>query len=145
MYHILSHRTHIFNTHHHWDHTGGNLELKKDGVQVYGPLIEKDKIPGIDKTLQGGDEFTFGTNKCKVIDVGGHTVGHIAYHFPAEKFAFVGDSLFSLGCGRMFEGQPDQFWASLKRLRELPDETTIYWYVQSIMTICVDELSSSGS
>jgi hydroxyacylglutathione hydrolase len=108
------------------------LELKKDGVKVYGPHKEANKIPGIDVELKGGDEFVFGTNKCKVIDVGGHTIGHIAYHFPAERFAFVGDSLFSLGCGRMFEGEPGQFWESLQRLRELPDDTSIYWYVNYI-------------
>ena len=119
--------THIFNTHHHGDHTGGNLELKAHGVKVYGPAREANKIPGIDETLQGGDEFGFGNDKCQVIDVGGHTLGHIAYHFPGEKVAFVGDSLFSLGCGRMFEGDAEQFWASLQRLRALPDETTIYW------------------
>ena len=103
------------------------MELKSEGVKVYGSRAEAKKIPGIDVEVEGGDEFVFGTNKCKVIDVGGHTNGHIAYHFPAENFVFVGDSLFSLGCGRMFEGTPDQYWASLKRLRELPDETSVYW------------------
>ncbi|GKY97515.1 hypothetical protein MPSEU_000709700 [Mayamaea pseudoterrestris] len=119
--------THILNTHHHHDHTGGNLELKKHhGATIYGPLEEKDKIPGIDETLSGGDQFTFAESPCQVINVGGHTMGHIAYYFPNEKIVFVGDSLFSLGCGRMFEGTPPQFWASLQRLRDLPDDTTVY-------------------
>mmetsp|Transcript_19323 Transcript_19323/g.21883 ORF Transcript_19323/g.21883 Transcript_19323/m.21883 type:complete len:194 (+) Transcript_19323:244-825(+) len=112
--------SHIFNTHHHWDHTGGNLELKKDGVKIYGP---SENIPGCDVPLNGGDVIDFGNKQATIIDVGGHTKGHIAYHFPTEHTVFVGDSLFALGCGKMFEGTPSQFWASLKRLRELPDET----------------------
>jgi hydroxyacylglutathione hydrolase len=125
--------THIFNTHHHHDHTGGNLELKNnngDGVVVvHGPLLEKSKIPGIDKTLQGGDSVEFGQSRATIIDVGGHTSGHIAYHFPEQSSAFVGDSLFVLGCGKMFEGTAPQFWESLQRLRALADETIVYWYV----------------
>jgi Metallo-beta-lactamase superfamily len=100
--------THILNTHHHWDHTGGNEELKTNGVQVFGPATET--IPGIDVKLNGGDEIEFGSTKAKIIDVGGHTKGHIAYNFPDDAKVFVGDSLFALGCGRMFEGTPDQFW-----------------------------------
>src|SRR6476469_7941049 len=123
--------THIYNTHHHHDHTGGNVELKQQyGAKICGPLEEQNKIPGIDETLSGGDEITFAADSpCQIINVGGHTMGHIAYYFPKEKIVFVGDSLFSMGCGRMFEGNPPQFWASLQRLRELPDDTTVYWYV----------------
>ena len=117
--------THILNTHHHHDHVGGNTELKTDGVQVYGPAND-GSIPGMDVSLNHGDKLSFAGADAEVIDVGGHTVGHIAFYFPKEKTAFVGDSLFALGCGRMFEGTPEQFWASLKRLRELPDDTTIY-------------------
>ncbi|GAX25988.1 hydroxyacylglutathione hydrolase [Fistulifera solaris] len=116
--------THIFNTHHHWDHTGGNLELKSSEVSIYGPATET--IPGIDRPLRGDDEFEFGGSKVQVIDVGGHTKGHIAYYFPDERKVFVGDSLFALGCGKMFEGTPEQFWGSLKRLRSLPDDTMVY-------------------
>jgi Metallo-beta-lactamase superfamily len=123
--------THIFNTHHHHDHTGGNLALKGDGVTVYGPVSEN--IPGRDVSLKGGDEIEFGSSKAKIIDVGGHTKGHIAYYFPTDATVFVGDSLFALGCGRMFEGTSDQFWASLQRLRELPDNTEVYWYVNSFV------------
>ena len=117
--------THIFNTHHHWDHTGGNMDLKSDGVQIYGPATEK--IPGRDVSLRGGDEIEFGSTKAKIMDVGGHTRGHIAYYFPNDGMVFVGDSLFALGCGKMFEGTPEQFWTSLKGLRELPDETEVFW------------------
>ena len=92
------------------------MELKKDGVEVFGPAEDGD-IPCMDKALRANDEISFGGAKAEVIDVGGHTLGHIAYYFPKEKTAFVGDSIFSLGCGRMFEGSPKQFWSSLQRLR----------------------------
>mmetsp|Transcript_10960 Transcript_10960/g.16936 ORF Transcript_10960/g.16936 Transcript_10960/m.16936 type:complete len:344 (-) Transcript_10960:73-1104(-) len=118
--------THIFNTHHHSDHVGGNLELKTDGVQIYGPAKEQNRIPGIDVAVNEGDTFEFGGTKGTIMDVGGHTLGHIAFHFPDDSAVFVGDALFSLGCGRMFEGTPPQFWNSLKKMRTLPDETTIY-------------------
>lgn len=116
----------------HWDHTGGNAELKKlyKGVQVIGPAKEKAKIPGIDVTVQGGDTVQLGSLEAHVLDVGGHTNGHVAYYFPGPGQAFVGDSLFALGCGRMFEGTPEMFWASLQRLRALPDETVVYWCVR---------------
>jgi hydroxyacylglutathione hydrolase len=133
--------THIFNTHHHFDHVGGNMKLKRGGKGdddsavepvVYGPAKEASKIPGIDRPLQDGDEFEFGSgHTVRIMDVGGHTMGHIAYYFPNQRKAFVGDSLFALGCGRMFEGTATQFWTSLKRLRDLPDDTLMYWYVIS--------------
>jgi hydroxyacylglutathione hydrolase len=120
--------THILNTHHHSDHVGGNLELKSQGgVTIIGPVNERDAIPGLDQAVGGGHTVQIGTLKARVIDVGGHTAGHVAYYFPEQGIAFVGDSLFALGCGRMFEGTPTQFWASLKRLRDLPDETLVYW------------------
>ena len=119
--------THILNTHRHHDHVGGNLELKRDGVKIYGPGNEKEAIPGIDKVVRAGDTFQIGNLRAEVIDVGGHTVGHIAFHFADQSAIFVGDSLFALGCGRMFEGTPSQFWSSLQRLRSLPDETVVYW------------------
>jgi hydroxyacylglutathione hydrolase len=113
------------NTHHHHDHVGGNAELKTEGVKVYGPANDGN-IPGMDNPLTNSDILSFGNSKAIVIDVGGHTLGHIAYYFQQEKTAFVGDSLFALGCGRMFEGTAPQFWSSLKRLRDLPDDTTMY-------------------
>ena len=94
--------THILNTHHHWDHTGANEELKTAGVQIVGPLNEKAKIPGIDAAVGAGDVVEFGSTKATVMDVGGHTKGHIAFYFPEEKSVFVGDSLFALGCGKMY-------------------------------------------
>jgi len=117
--------THILNTHHHADHVGGNSELKTEGVKVYGPASDGN-IPGMDNPLSDSDTLSFGGAEARVIDVGGHTIGHIAFYFPEEKTAFVGDSLFSLGCGRMFEGTAPQFWSSLQRLRDLPDDTIIY-------------------
>jgi len=119
--------SHILNTHHHADHAGGNLELKAlTGCTIVGPVNEKDKIPGIDIPLGGGDVFELGESKGLVLDVGGHTKGHIAFHFAQQKMAFVGDSLFAMGCGRMFEGTYEQMQASIERLSGLPDETTIY-------------------
>lgn len=91
---------------------------------VFGP--KKEDIPGKDVGLVEGDSVQFGSLNAEVIDVGGHTLGHIAYNFPSQKTAFVGDSLFALGCGRMFEGTPHQFWTSLQKLRSLPDDTKIY-------------------
>jgi hydroxyacylglutathione hydrolase len=128
--------THIFNTHHHYDHTGGNRFLldNQDGggspMKVYGPRVEEAKIPGITNSIGQGDIITFGTdNDIHILDVGGHTIGHIAYYLPKQNIVFVGDSIFALGCGRMFEGTPKQFWTSLLQLRSLPDETIVYWYV----------------
>lgn len=119
--------THILNTHHHHDHAGGNAELKaRFGCTVLGPANELSKIPTIDTPLRGGDRFSFGEHSIDVLDVGGHTLGHIAYHVPAAGVAFVGDSLFALGCGRLFEGTPQQAWASLERLMALPPDTTVY-------------------
>lgn len=121
--------THIFNTHHHYDHAGGNLELKeKTGCTIFGPSDERVEIPGRDRAVGGGDQVVLADGKvvADVIDVGGHTVGHIAYVFEGADLAFVGDALFTLGCGRMFEGTPDQMWAGLARLRALPDATKVY-------------------
>ena len=100
------------------------MELKAEGVQVYGPATEN--IPGMDIALKDSDTVSFGSTNAIIMDVGGHTRGHIAYYFPKEKSAFVGDSLFSLGCGKMFEGTPQQFWTSLQSLRNLPDDTIVY-------------------
>jgi len=100
------------------------MELKTEGVQVYGPASEK--IPGMDVALKDKDTVSFAGENAVVMDVGGHTLGHIAYYFPTQKTAFVGDSLFALGCGRMFEGTPQQYWTTLQSLRNLPDDTVIY-------------------
>ena len=119
--------THVLNTHWHPDHTGGNEALaERYGCAVVAPLAEADRTPGHTRLVEPGDTVTLGETAAQVLDVGGHTSGHIAYWFKAAGVAFVGDALFSLGCGRLFEGTPQQMWASLKRLRTLPPETTLY-------------------
>jgi hydroxyacylglutathione hydrolase len=119
--------TAIWNTHWHPDHAGGNAAIKAaTGCEVIAPAVDAPKIEGVDRTVAGGDTVRIGEWTARVIDVGGHTAGHVAYHLPDAGLAFVGDSLVALGCGRMFEGTPKQFWASLSRLKALPPETTLY-------------------
>ncbi len=119
--------THILNTHHHHDHTGGNLELKQaTGCTVVGNARDAARIPGIDVRVADGEVIALGTAQARVLDVSGHTIGHIAYWFEDAGALFCGDTLFSLGCGRLFEGTPSQMWASLSRLRELPPEVRVY-------------------
>ncbi len=119
--------SHILNTHHHPDHIGGNMELKEaTGCTIVGAASDASRISGIDTRLGEGDSVSIGDHSAQVFDVSGHTVGHIAYWFEQDHALFSGDALFSLGCGRMFEGNPEQFWESLKKLRELPDETRVY-------------------
>jgi hydroxyacylglutathione hydrolase len=116
----------IFNTHWHGDHAGGNAEIKAaTGCTIVGPG-EVTRIAPLDREVHGGDVVDLGETRFSVIETGGHTLGHIAYFDAADKVAFVGDTLFSLGCGRLFEGKPEQMWASLSRLAALPDETTVY-------------------
>ncbi|RJY08817.1 hydroxyacylglutathione hydrolase [Aurantiacibacter aquimixticola] len=118
--------TAVWNTHWHPDHAGGNEAIvEATGATVIAPA-EVERIFPIDQVLRHGDTVKLGDHEAAVIDVSGHTNGHIAFHLADEGIAFVGDSLFALGCGRMFEGQPDQFWASLERLKALPAETTLY-------------------
>jgi len=119
--------TAIWNTHWHPDHAGGNLKIQDaTGCKIIGPAGEAAKIPGIQTEAKGGDTVTLGAMNAAVIDVPGHTLGHIAYHLAGETTAFVGDALFALGCGRVFEGDPAMMWGSLSRLKALPPETTIY-------------------
>jgi len=116
----------ILNTHWHPDHAGGNAEIKAaTGCQVVGPA-EVTRIAPLDRTVKGGDVVELGETRFGVIEAGGHTLGHIAYFDPADRIAFVGDTLFALGCGRLFEGKPEQMWASLSRLAALPDDTRVY-------------------
>jgi hydroxyacylglutathione hydrolase len=119
--------THIFNTHWHPDHAGGNLELKaRTGCRIVGPRGEAARIPGIDQEVGEGDVVALGGHRARVLDVPGHTAGHIAYWFEADGVAFVGDTLFALGCGRLFEGTAEQMWTSLGKLRALPPDTVVY-------------------
>lgn len=119
--------TAIWNTHHHWDHAGGNAAIAKaTGAQIVAPRAEQATIGNVDQPVIPGDTVMLGKERAQVIDVGGHTLGHIAYWFEDAGVAFVGDSLFALGCGRMFEGTPEQMQAGLARLRDLPPETVIY-------------------
>jgi hydroxyacylglutathione hydrolase len=119
--------THIFNTHHHMDHAGGNRRLKElTGCQIIGPGHDAARIPGIDTQVRGGDVFRFGTHRVEVVETPGHTRGHIVYRFPDDGVAFVGDTLFAMGCGRLFEGSPEQMWSSLQKIAAWPDETLIY-------------------
>jgi hydroxyacylglutathione hydrolase len=119
--------TQVWNTHWHPDHAGGNLAVKAaTGCTITAPAGDSARIEGIDRTVDGGDTVTIGAVTAEVIAVGGHTLGHIAYHLPEAGIAFVGDALFALGCGRMFEGTPEQFWASLARLKGLPPATRIH-------------------
>lgn len=119
--------SHIWNTHWHPDHAGGNAAIKAaTGCTVIAPATDAPKIAGVDRAVKHGEVVCLGDWEAQVIDVGGHTLGHIAYHVPAAALAFVGDALFALGCGRMFEGTAPQFWASLARLKALPLDTVLY-------------------
>jgi hydroxyacylglutathione hydrolase len=119
--------TDIFVTHHHGDHTAGVAALKQQwGATVHGPAADTAPIPALDKPLKGGARFRFSGAAVTVIDAPGHTSGHIVYHLPEDQIAFVGDVLFSLGCGRVFEGTMAQMWTSLDTLRRLPPETIVY-------------------
>jgi len=119
--------SHILNTHHHWDHTGGNAALKAaTGAIVVGPLADRERIPDIDVALGEGEHYAVGSEVAEIFDVPGHTRGHIAFWFPTSRALFCGDTLFTLGCGRMFEGTAAQMWRSLSKLRALPAETRVF-------------------
>ncbi|MBS03629.1 MAG: hydroxyacylglutathione hydrolase [Gammaproteobacteria bacterium] len=119
--------THILNTHHHFDHAGGNEALKERwGCTIVGADMDAARIPGIDVRVKEGEVYKFGKSNARVFEVPGHTSGHIAYHFEDDGIAFVGDTIFALGCGRLFEGTAEQMWDSLEKLMGMPDDTTIY-------------------
>lgn len=119
--------THILTTHYHHDHTDGNLALKSaSGCTIIGPRGEAAKVPGIDRSVGEGDSFQFGRHEVRVMETPGHTAGHIVYWIPSAKVAFVGDTLFALGCGRVNEGTMEEMWSGLAKLVQLPPDTALY-------------------
>jgi len=117
----------IWNTHWHGDHIGGNADIKAaTGCTITGPAAEAAKIPTLDVQVREGDRVHIGAFEARVLDVPAHTAGHIAYHLPEAGIAFVGDTLFAMGCGRLFEGTPAQMFANMQRLAALPPETIVY-------------------
>lgn len=119
--------TQIWNTHWHPDHTGGNDGIKQaTGCTITGPAGEADRIPTLDRQVGEGDRVFIGAIEAEVMAVPAHTAGHIAYYLPAEAVAFVGDTVFAMGCGRLFEGRAGQMYDNLQRLSRLPPETQVY-------------------
>ena len=117
----------IWNTHWHPDHTGGNAEVKAaHGATITGPAAEAARIPGLDRLVGEGDTVMLGGIEARVLEVPAHTAGHIAFHMASETLVFVGDTLFAMGCGRLFEGTAEQMHESLQRLGALPPETQVY-------------------
>jgi hydroxyacylglutathione hydrolase len=119
--------THILTTHHHHDHTAGHTIVKRmTGCTIVGPALEAPSIPAIDVKVAEGDTIDIGSAKATVIETPGHTRGHISYYFPEDEIVFVGDTLFSVGCGKLLEGDAKTMWASLQKLMILPPETKVY-------------------
>jgi hydroxyacylglutathione hydrolase len=117
----------VLNTHHHKDHIGGSVKLAKEyGAPIIGPEKEKGRMENLSRGVRQNDVVSFSSLRGQVIETHGHTAGHIAFYFPGIKALFCGDTLFSLGCGRLFEGTAADMWASLQALRALPDDTNIY-------------------
>lgn len=120
--------TYILNTHHHHDHTSGNLELKaRYGAKVIGSGTDRERIPGIDIVLNDGDKWMFAGHEVVVMEIPGHTRGHIGFYFPRSGAVFTGDTLFSLSCGKFFEETPEQMISSLKKITSLPEGTSVYY------------------
>ena len=119
--------SHILTTHHHNDHTAGNLELKqKTKCKIIGPALEATRIPGLDISVQDNESISLGGHAIKVIATPGHTIGHLTYWMPEDKCAFVGDTLFVMGCGKVLEGTHEMMWHTLSRIASLPPETLLY-------------------
>lgn len=119
--------THILNTHHHGDHIGGNAALmEKYGARLIGPAAESSRIPNMSMSVSEGDVFTLFEQSVEVIETPGHTSGHICFHFPESNLLFAGDTLFSMGCGRVFEGTMEEMFNALQKLAALPDDTQLY-------------------
>ena len=137
----------ILNTHHHFDHVGGNEKLKeKYKSKVLGFELDKDRVPGIDIALKEKQNFKLGNSSFEVIFIPGHTKGHIAFYFEDEKIVFTGDTLFSLGCGKVFEGTYEQMFSSLNKLKNLPIDTKIYCgheYTKKNLEFCLEYESNN--
>ncbi|EPS61821.1 hypothetical protein M569_12972, partial [Genlisea aurea] len=119
--------SYVLNTHHHHDHTGGNMVLKERyGAKVIGSGSDKERIPGIDIILNDGDRWKFASHEVLVMATPGHTRGHVVFYFPGSNSIFTGDTLFSLSCGKLFEGTPEQMFRSLRKISCLPEGTLIY-------------------
>lgn len=119
--------SYIFNTHHHSDHVGGNLELKvQTGCKIVAAKSDSQRIPGLDIAVADGDYVQLGQHQIQIIETSGHTTGHIVYHFADDELLFCGDTLFVMGCGRLFEGTAQQLWESLQKLKKLPETTKVY-------------------
>ncbi|MFZ9609358.1 MAG: hydroxyacylglutathione hydrolase [Methylococcales bacterium] len=119
--------TYILNTHHHLDHVGGNLELKqKTRCRIIAANSDSERIPGIDRGVFEGDVIALGSHQATIIETPGHTSGHIVYYFAKDEALFCGDTLFAMGCGRLFEGSAEQMWTSLQKLKVLPSLTRVY-------------------
>jgi len=117
----------IWNTHWHGDHVGGNAAIKAaTGCTITGPAAEAEKIGTLDRMVREGDSVCIGAHRATVLAVPAHTAGHIAYHLADDHMIFVGDTLFAMGCGRLFEGTAAQMFANMQRLAELPDDTIVY-------------------
>jgi hydroxyacylglutathione hydrolase len=116
----------IWNTHWHGDHTNGNAAIKALGATVSGPSAEADRIPTLDYGVREGDSVRIGTHVARVIETPGHTAGHIVFHMPEDALLFSGDTLFAMGCGRLFEGDAAQMFTNMQRLAKLPDDTVVY-------------------
>jgi hydroxyacylglutathione hydrolase len=119
--------THILNTHHHLDHTGGNVPLKEEfKAEVVGPAKDRERIPGIDVGVDESKSWQFGRYTARVLEIPAHTRAHIAFAFEDENIVFTGDTLFAMGCGRLFEGTPQMMWSSLSKLMHVSDAMRIY-------------------
>ena len=120
------HISQVWTTHWHPDHTGGNAEMKAAGATITGPAAERKRIPTLDTFVRAGDVVRLGSHTAQVLAVPGHTAGHVAFHFAEDALVFTGDTLFAMGCGRLFEGTPAEMWANMQTYAAMPPGTKVY-------------------